>query len=162
MIPDAPESRSSLMVSSDSGTLKASIDERSLRRNRQEEPYTRRVASVIAFVEDLLFQSRILEAARATGVTVAFARTLPDLQRAVDAGAGLALLDLDSTRLLSFEALASLASHPTVQTVGFLSHVDTSRAKQALEAGCRSVQPRGAFVRDLPRLLALHASENRP
>jgi len=109
-----------------------------------------------------MFRSRILEAARAAGASVAFVHTLPELQRAVASGSCLVLLDLDTPRLPSLEALASLATHPEVETVGFLSHVDTEREHQALEAGCRTVLPRGAFVRDLPRLLGLHASENRP
>ena len=54
------------------------------------------------------------------------------------------------------EAVAAVAADPAlaaVQVIGFYSHVETERARQAAAAGCRTVLPRSAFVRQLDTLL---------
>jgi CheY-like chemotaxis protein len=114
------------------------------------------MATVVAFVEDLMFLSRIREAARGSGVEVQAVRRVPDLLAACRAGARLALLDLDSARLPALEALAALRAEPALQgtaAVGFLGHEATDRAREAREAGCDQVLPRGVFVQSLPSLL---------
>jgi hypothetical protein len=135
------------------------------------------MAEVVAFVEDLMFLSRIREAARGSGVEVQAVRRVPDLLAACRAGARLALLDLDSpaprkgpvtcARLPAFEALAALRAEPDLAgtaTVGFLGHEATERAREAREAGCSEVLPRGAFVQRLPSLLqqAAHTVSANP
>ncbi len=110
------------------------------------------MASVIACVEDLLFLSRIREAAAGAKVTVALepavlvaaCRTLP---------APLVLIDLDTARrdaLAAVHALRAETDLGEVPIVGFVSHVDTTRATAAREAGVTRVLPRSAFVRELP------------
>jgi CheY-like chemotaxis protein len=112
---------------------------------------------VIALVDDLMFLSRIREAARATGDVVLSARSATDVLAAARGGGRLVLVDADASRLPWEEALAALRGEPTLGTlpvVAFVSHVHAGRAEAALAAGATRVLPRGAFVRELPGLLA--------
>jgi hypothetical protein len=74
----------------------------------------------------------------------------------VRAGGRLVLVDGDSARLPWEKAVRALraAEGDSVPVIVFLSHVHVQRAEAARAAGCTRVLARGAFVRDLPRLLA--------
>jgi CheY-like chemotaxis protein len=109
---------------------------------------------VVALVDDLMFLSRIREAAKAVGLEVRTARGLPELLAACREAPGLIVVDLDRPRLPLAEALAALRSEaPAVPVVGFVSHVHAERAQAAREAGCTRVLARSAFVKELPSLL---------
>ena len=113
-------------------------------------------APVVVLVDDLMFLSRIREAARGRGIAVRTARTAADVLAACRAGARTVIADLDSPRLPALEAISAVASDASlgeVALVGFYSHVETETARAAREAGCRTVLPRSAFVRQLPELL---------
>jgi CheY-like chemotaxis protein len=110
-----------------------------------------------AVVDDLLFLSRIREAARASGVDLVTARTPQALVAAVREGAALVLVDADGARLPWAEAVRSLRSDPPaagVTVVAFLSHVNADHAEKARAAGATRVLARGAFVTELPALMA--------
>jgi len=116
--------------------------------------------SVIALVDDLMFLSRIREAARGGRAEVQAVRTLPELVEACRTPPRLVILDLDSRRLPGLEALRALrqeAALAEVPVVGFLSHVDAEGARRAREAGCTRVLARSAFVREVADLLAAAA-----
>ncbi len=107
---------------------------------------------VIALVEDLMFLSRVREAARGLGLEVQSLRQPPE---AGDPDARLVVVDLDRfgdpAVLLRLRGLPGLAQVPLV---GFLSHVNADRARQAREAGCTRVLARSAFVAELPTLMS--------
>lgn len=110
---------------------------------------------MIVLVDDLMFLSRIREAAARAGVTV---RAVRKAEEAVSAAAGarLVIVDLDSPRLPVAETLSALAGEPSLaglRRIGFYSHVEAERARAAEAAGCRAL-PRGAFVQRLPEILA--------
>jgi len=109
---------------------------------------------VAALVEDLMFLSRIREAARGAGVEVRAVRTVEAVLQAARDGAQLVLLDLDSPRLPWSDALAALSDGPSPATVGFFGHVHAETGQAAAAAGCTLVLARGAFVQRLPALLA--------
>jgi CheY-like chemotaxis protein len=114
------------------------------------------MAALVAFMDDLLFLSRIREAAKGPGVEVRPARNLDQLKAGAP-GAGLVLVDLDSQRLPTGEALAALRSDPELaglNVVGFFSHVHAERAAAAKQAGVTRVLARSAFVQELPGLVA--------
>jgi len=116
---------------------------------------------VIAVVDDLMFLSRIREAARGTGAEVRSVRGPKDLVEAARDGGRLVLVDADSSRLPWAEALGALRADPFVSAVpviAFLSHVHAERADAALAAGASRVLARGAFVQELPRLMAAAAA----
>lgn len=111
---------------------------------------------VVALVDDLMFLSRIREAAKGRRVTVRAVRTVADLVDACRAGARTVIVDLDTPRLPVMEAVAAIAADPAlaaVHVIGFYSHVETERAREARAAGCRTVLPRSAFVGQLGELL---------
>ena len=107
--------------------------------------------------DDLIFASKVTGTARAAGLTVAVARSLPRFAEllAESAPAGV-LLDLHHDGLDLPALLASLRERcPAVPRVtAFGSHVDAGRLKAAREAGCDLVLPRSQFVKlleaDLP------------
>ena len=115
------------------------------------------MSRVLALVDDLLFLSRIREAARGTGAEVRPVRGPADLVATARQGGRLVLVDADSTRLPWPDAVAALRSDPSLGSlpvVAFLSHVHAERADAARAAGCTRVLARGAFVQELPRLIA--------
>jgi CheY-like chemotaxis protein len=115
------------------------------------------MAGVIALVSDLMFGSRIREAAAPLGIAVRSARSPEALIEACRAEPpSLVLADLDDGRVRALEAIRSLRQDPALQAlsvVGFVSHVDAERAAAAQAAGCSRVLARSAFVQELPRLL---------
>lgn len=113
--------------------------------------------SLVALVDDLMFASRIAEAARPQSLALSRVRS-PEalLERSRELGPGLVILDLDADRLEPLRALAALAEDPAlagIRVIGFVSHVDVERARAARAAGCE-VLSRGEFVRELPALLS--------
>ena len=114
-----------------------------------------RARVVVAVVDDLMFLSRIREAAKRQGAEVRAVRSAGDAAAACREGC-VVILDLDSQRLPVMEALAAIAADPAlaaIERVGFYSHVETERARAARAAGCGTVLPRSAFVRQLDDLL---------
>lgn len=113
------------------------------------------MSMVAALVDDLMFMSRIREAARGGGVEVRAVRDVEAVRQAARDGARLVLLDLDSPRLPWAEALAALDGlEAAPATVGFFGHVNAETGRAAVAAGCTLVLARGAFVQRLPSLLA--------
>jgi len=111
------------------------------------------MAAVVYFVRDVLFVSKIREAADQLGVAVAPARDLDALERET-AGARLVLVDLRlADALPALERLARTARTLPQITVGFVDHerVDVMEAARAL--GCTQVLAKGRFAVELPRLL---------
>jgi CheY-like chemotaxis protein len=111
---------------------------------------------VVAFVDDLMFLSRIREAAKVRGLEVQGARTVADLLTACREPTRLVIMDLDRARPPAAEALAALRAEPALAglpIVGFFSHVHAERGRQAREAGCTRALPRSVFVQELDALL---------
>jgi len=118
------------------------------------------MSHVIALVDDLMFLSRIREAARGTGADVRPVRGAADVVAGARDGGRLVLVDADSSRLPWAQAVGALRSEPSLASlpvVAFLSHVHADRAEAARAAGCTRVLSRGAFVQELPRLLSAAA-----
>jgi DNA-binding NarL/FixJ family response regulator len=115
------------------------------------------MAVAIALVEDLMFLSRIREAAKGKAVEVRAVRTPQALVDACRSETpALVLVDLDGDRLQPIRAAELLradARSAALPLVGFVSHVNGSRAQEAQAAGYTRVLSRGAFVQELPALL---------
>ncbi len=112
--------------------------------------------TLVVLEDDLLFLSRIREAAGTRPVQVVrSASALIEACRAAETP--LVVADLDSARLRAAEAIRALRQDPAgaqLTVLGFFSHVHAERAQEALAAGASRVLARGAFVRELPELLA--------
>jgi CheY-like chemotaxis protein len=112
---------------------------------------------VLALIDDLLFLSRVREAARGTGVDVRPVRRPADAVSGVREGARLVVVDADSARLPWREVVAAVRAAqpaPRACVVAFVSHVHADHAAAARAAGCDRVLARSAFVLELPALMA--------
>jgi CheY-like chemotaxis protein len=112
---------------------------------------------MLVVVPDLLFGSKIREAARAAGVDLRFART-PDeiLRHAREAAPSLAVFDLDNRATDPIAAIQALKRDPTlagIRIVGFVSHVRADLVSAARAAGADEVLARSAFVAQLGDIL---------
>jgi hypothetical protein len=112
------------------------------------------MTQVVLLADDLMFASRVREAARGLDLEVKVVRRPP---AETAPGTRLALVDLD--RFGDAASLESLREAiGDVPIVGFVSHVNADRAREAREAGCQRVLARGAFVQELPAILAAAAN----
>jgi CheY-like chemotaxis protein len=112
------------------------------------------VADVVYMISDMLFSSKLREAAKASGVSVQAARE-PQAWAAAAAGAKLAIVDLRMpTALAALDALAATPSTSGLRTVGFIDHERTDVMEQARAKGCSDVMAKGQFANALPKLLA--------
>jgi DNA-binding NarL/FixJ family response regulator len=120
------------------------------------------LANVLALVDDLFFQAKIVETARHLAVDLRICTT-PDalLAEISKATPKLVVVDLNS-RNQPLEAIQRmLVTAPNMPLVAFLSHVQTELAEQARAAGCREVMPRSKFTNDLATILARGKSESK-
>jgi len=113
---------------------------------------------ILAFVDDLMFSSKIKTAAAQLGVTVIFARSpeaaLAEMRRNTPS---LVILDLNSLRLDPIGTVAIMQRDPSlasIPTVGFVSHVRTDVIDAARQAGVREVMARSAFTERLAEILS--------
>ena len=118
------------------------------------------MAHVLALVDDLFFQAKIMETAKHVGVTVRACST-PDALFAEIAQEQPKLIILDlNARSSPVAALPNIqAGANGVPVIGFLSHVQTDLAQQARAAGCQRVMARSQFTRDLATILAQAKSD---
>ena len=109
--------------------------------------------TVLAVLEDLLFQSKIQAAAQAAGRPLRIVRRPEDALAQAEA-VSLVLVDLGLEPAAVLAAIAALRrQHPQLPIIGYGSHVETALLAQAQAAGCTHVLPRSAFVQQLPLIL---------
>ncbi len=113
------------------------------------------MANVLALVDDLFFQAKMLETARRVGVELKTVVTgdafLAEAQQSAPA---LLIVDLNA-RAGAIEALERLrAAGNERPVIAFLSHVQVELAERARAAGCQQVMPRSKFTQDLAAILA--------
>lgn len=118
------------------------------------------MAQVLALVDDLFFQAKIMETAKHVGVTVRACST-PDalVAEITRAKPNLIVVDLNA-RSQPVDALGRIrATAGGVPVIAFLSHVQTELMQQARAAGCERVMARSQFTRDLATILAQAKSD---
>jgi len=105
-------------------------------------------------ISDMLFSSKLREAAKATGVTVQAQRDAAAWAAAATE-AKLAILDLRMPTALAALDFLSMAMPPqSLRTVGFIDHERTDVMDEARAKGCTDVMAKGQFANALPKLLA--------
>jgi DNA-binding NarL/FixJ family response regulator len=108
------------------------------------------VARVVSIAEDLMLASRVDATLTAAGHHVILARSL---RQATLDGAEVIVADLE---VEDPEALVGLG----VPVLGYYSHVDAEKRRQAEAAGVDLVVPRSRMARELPQLVARLLSED--
>ena len=112
---------------------------------------------ILCVVDDLIFSVKISTAAKALGVDLYFERS-PEhvVPRVREKQPSLVIFDLNSTRLRPMDAIAALKADPdlkSIQTLGFVSHVQTETIESARQAGIDQVLARSAFSERLGEIL---------
>ena len=112
---------------------------------------------VLCVVDDLMFSIKISTAAKALGVDIYFERSGDQvLPRVRDKRPSLVIFDLNSTKLRPMEAIAAMkadADLKDIQTLGYVSHVQTDTIEAARKAGIDQVLARSAFSDRLGEIL---------
>src|SRR4051794_1344734 len=112
------------------------------------------MADVVYMISDMLFSSKLREAAKATGVSVQAMRDATAWAAAARE-AKLAIVDLRMpAALAALDALAAGATPATVRTVGFIDLERVDVMDEARAKGCTDVMAKGQFANALPKLLA--------
>jgi PleD family two-component response regulator len=114
--------------------------------------------TIIAAVDDMLFQSKIRATAEHLGVDVRFASNAELLvARARENRPNLIIVDLHAQKIDPLALAKSLKSDTElagIELLGFFSHVETELMHQASAAGYDRVMPRSAFSGDLANIIA--------
>jgi DNA-binding NtrC family response regulator len=118
------------------------------------------MADVVALVDDLFFQAKLLETAKQVGVEVRTCTTPDALEGEIARSTPrLVVVDLNA-RAEPLTALERMhASDPKLPLIAFLSHVQVDLAERARAAGCREVMPRSKFTQNLATILARAKSD---
>jgi DNA-binding NarL/FixJ family response regulator len=113
------------------------------------------MADVLALVDDLFFQAKMIETAKHVGVELRTCSTGDALAAEIAKGAPkLVVVDLNS-RSGPVAAIERMKRQPQpFEIVAFLSHVQTDLAASAKAAGCNYVMPRSQFTRELATILS--------
>ncbi len=118
------------------------------------------MAQVVALVDDLFFQAKLLETAKQVGIEIRTCSTADALDAEIARAAPkLIVVDLNA-RSGPFEALERLqAGGVRIPLIAFLSHVQVDLAARARAAGCAEVMPRSKFTQNLATILAQAKSD---
>jgi CheY-like chemotaxis protein len=130
------------------------MDCRDLRQADEASAETPRVR-ILAAVSDLLFVAKISAAARQVGAPAEFFGNAEALQRSA-VGPAIILVDLNHASLDPLALIRNLKQDPAtreVPVIGFVSHVQHERKREAERAGCDLVLPRSVFSQNLNELL---------
>jgi CheY-like chemotaxis protein len=118
------------------------------------------MAQVVALVDDLFFQAKMVETAKHLGIELRTCAT-PDAMLAEIAQnpPRLVVVDLNARNnpLDAVERVRTDAGH--IPMLGFLSHVQVDLAQKARAAGCHDVMPRSKFTQNLATILGQVKSE---
>lgn len=113
------------------------------------------VAQILALVDDIFFQAKMLETAKHSGVEMkSFSSGAALVAEAGQDAPKLVVVDLNA-RQAPVETIASLCSGDSqVPVVAFFSHLQTDLAQRARQAGCTEVMPRSKFAKDLAAIFS--------
>ena len=112
----------------------------------------------VYLTNDLLFSSQILSAAQNAQKPLDWISSTQDFSEKVRAGnVRLALLDLGTVTGAVSELISELRTgNPGCKVIAYGPHVHVDRLIEAQNAGCDEVLARGAFSREITRLLAAY------
>jgi CheY-like chemotaxis protein len=119
---------------------------------------------VLAIISDLMFRSKIDDAARKAGVPLRVAKSVEQLERHLgNATPAVVLMDLEMEGLDAPGMLGRLRATPAaahVPVIGFAGHTNVEVIRAARADGVQ-VMARSAFVAELPALMARIAAHSR-
>lgn len=119
------------------------------------------MAEVLALIDDLFFQVKVVETAKHLGVNLRTCTTADALMAEIEKEKPkLIVVDLNARHdpIAAVERLQQQAE--IIPTLGFLSHVQVDLAQKARRAGCHDVMPRSKFTQDLATILGQVKSQS--
>ena len=112
---------------------------------------------IVCAIDDLMFSIKISTAAKQLGVAIYFERFRDKVLSTVrEKQPSLVIFDLNSSRLDPMAMIAAMKADPqlqSVQTLGYVSHVDSDAIAAARKAGIDQVLARSAFSAQLGSIL---------
>jgi DNA-binding NarL/FixJ family response regulator len=108
---------------------------------------------VVALMDDLFFQMKVLETAKQLGVEFKVAANGDVLLSLVEPPTRLVIIDLNARNQPVATIERIRATQKELRVVAFLSHVQIDLAAQARAAGCAEVLPRSVFTQNLAAIL---------
>ena len=121
---------------------------------------------ILLILSDLLFRSRIDDAARHAGVALRVAKSMEQLERHLGNGIpAMAIVDLEIDTMDPTAAIRRLRELPggdALPVIAYAGHTNVAAIQAGRAAGAGVVLARSAFVAQLPALLARVASAARP
>jgi len=117
---------------------------------------------IIAVLDDLIFSSKIREAARTLSIDLEFIRNPNGLAHKIESEKpSLIIFDLNSKTFNPLQTIINLKSSPELRNIpvlGYLSHVQAELKEQAVKSGCDLVLPRSRFSRELREILVRYST----
>jgi DNA-binding NarL/FixJ family response regulator len=113
------------------------------------------VAEILAFVDDIFFQAKMMETAKHAGVELkSFSTGEALLAEFAKQQPKLVVVDLNA-RQSPMEVIAAVRVRlAEIRVIGFFSHVQTELAQRARDAGCTEVMPRSKFTKELAAIFS--------
>jgi len=119
---------------------------------------------ILAVMNDLFFQVKIMDAAKKLGLTVEFLKDRETVFEKVKAQPAMVIFDLNYAAADPLDLIRRIKADPEthlVSIVGFVSHVQTELRLKAHESGCDMVVARSAFVQNIPAILQKYSNSAR-
>lgn len=119
------------------------------------------MSGIVVLVDDLFFQSKLLETARQIGVELRICTNPDALNSEIsDSVPRLVIVDLNASSH-PIDVIKHVRSvDQAIPVVAYFSHVQTDLADKARAAGCPEVMPRSKFTLELATILARAKSES--
>ncbi len=111
---------------------------------------------VLVVVSDLFFSARITTVAKQAGIEAEIVLDPSLLAGKISAAPSFVILDLNQPAPEPVGLIQALKADPatrTTQIIGFISHVQHERRREAEKAGCDLILPRSVFSQNLADLL---------
>jgi CheY-like chemotaxis protein len=113
------------------------------------------MAKIVAIVNDLIFMTKIRNAAEHFGLTVGFAGNENQIEHFLK-NCKLVIIDLENDFLDSVDLIERLKKDPataSIKTIGYFSHINTPLKADAFSAGCNEILSRFEFNSNLKEIL---------
>jgi CheY-like chemotaxis protein len=118
---------------------------------------------ILAVMNDLFFSVKIIDAAKKLGMKVEVLKDKAVVLERVKAQPAMVIFDLNYAAAEPLDLIQKIkadAATRGVNTIGFISHVQTEMRAKAQESGCDVVLARSAFAQNLPAILQNGAIRN--
>lgn len=115
---------------------------------------------VLAVVNDLFFSSKLIDAAKRSGMAIEFVKESEEILEKAKARPSVIIFDLNFEAVDPLKMITQLkgnAETKGISLIGYLSHVQGELKMQAQEAGCDMVLARSAFSQNMPVIFKRHA-----